>query len=169
MHVNTPELLLHISGIDLAHITSTIAFPQLSDPQLPSARSILGNANPRIVGHYTCVQCKYRLVFSFHPTDLKKCTNINKCTFNLTESYQEWNRTFLLFNNTQFFTFSWQSKLILRKFFDSSAVAHQANIKQKMFPFAIKTQSVETNVFSNAENGKQSKIFPGNSQRKHST
>lgn len=55
MHVNTSELLFHISGIDLTHVTPTIAFPQLSDPQLPGTRSILGNADPRIVGHHARV------------------------------------------------------------------------------------------------------------------
>lgn len=79
MNVDTPQLLFHSAGVNLAHVTSTVTFPQLSDPKLPSSKVVVSDTNAGVVGHHAIMKGQNSLIFRFQPSDLKQASK--KCMF----------------------------------------------------------------------------------------
>lgn len=70
LNINAPNLLLHWAGVNLAHITSSIGFAQLLDPQPPRVEVFVCDTNPCVVRDDTTLQGQHRLVGGAQPTDL---------------------------------------------------------------------------------------------------
>lgn len=70
-HVDASLLNFHHAGVDLAHVASAIRLLQLSDPELPSAKVVVGDAHAWIVRYHARVQAEDGLVFGSYPSNLK--------------------------------------------------------------------------------------------------
>lgn len=71
MNVDASNLLLHGAAIDLAHVATLVALPDLLDSQSPRVHSLVGDTNSVIVCHDQVLQCQHRLVSGPQPSDLK--------------------------------------------------------------------------------------------------